>query len=207
MICGVAAVYTLLLGPQIVRQDLRADLPNADILKTYPIEGWRLAFGELLAPTAVLSLCLWLCILICAFVIDPSGSIEWLTPGRRITIAACLGIVSPFVCLLQLIVPNSIMLLLPGWYQAARTRGGGIELLGQRLIFGLAQLLMALVVAVPAILAAGLIVFSAQFFVGLSGAIAVATLAVVAILAGEAAVGLWWVGSRFERFDLSSEIR
>ncbi|HEY1764516.1 MAG TPA: putative ABC exporter domain-containing protein [Opitutaceae bacterium] len=207
VLCGAVAAYTILLGPQIVRQDLRGDLANADILKTYPIEGWRLALGELLAPTAVLTLLLWACILVCACVIDPSSSLEWLTPVRRITLAACLGVVAPFVCLLQLIVPNSIMLLLPDWYQAARTRGAGIELLGQRLIFGFAQLLMALVVAVPAVLAAGLIVFSAQYFLGVAGGILVATAAVVAILAGEAAVGLWWLGGRFERFDLSAENR
>ena len=207
LLCGAVAAYTLLLGPQIVRQDLRSDLTNADILKTYPIEGWRLALGELLAPTAVLTALLWACILVCTCVFDPSGSAQWLSPVRRITLAGCLGIVAPFVCLLQLIVPNAIMLLLPDWYQATRTRGAGIELLGQRLIFGLAQLLMALVVAVPAIVAAGLIVFSAQFYVGVAGGIVAATVAVVGVLAGEAAVGLWWLGSRFERLDLSAEMR
>jgi hypothetical protein len=34
-----------------------------------------------------------------------------------------------------------------------------------------------------------------------------ATLAVMAILAGEAAVGLWWLGEKFAKFDLSSESR
>ncbi len=207
LFCGIIAAYTVLLGPQIVRQDLRGDLANADILKTYPIEGWRLAFGELLAPTAILTLSLWLTILVCAAALDPQGSIEWLTPGVRCTAALCAGLVAPFVCLIQLIVPNSIMLLLPGWYQSTRTRGGGIELFGQRLIFGFAQLLMALVVAVPAVLAACLIIFSAHYFVNLPASILVATLAVVTIFAGEVALGLWWLGGRFERFDLSAEIR
>ncbi len=204
---GILAAYTVLLGPQIVRQDLRGDLANADILKTYPIEGWRLAFGELLAPTAILTLALWLSILICAAALDPRGSIEWLTPGVRWAAALCAAVIAPFICMIQLIVPNSIMLLLPGWYQATRTRGGGIELFGQRLIFGFAQLLMALVVAVPAVLAAGLIIFSAHYYVSLPASLVVATLAVVTIFAGEAAMGLWWLGARFEKFDLSAEIR
>ncbi len=207
MFCGIIAAYTVLLGPQIVRQDLRGDLANADILKTYPVEGWRLALGELLAPTAILTLSLWLTILVCAAALDPRGSIDWLTPGVRWTAALCAGLVAPFVCLIQLIVPNSIMLLLPGWYQATRTRGGGIELFGQRLIFGFAQLLMALVVAGPAVLAACLIIFSAHYYVNLPASIVVATLAVVTVFAGEAALGLWWLGARFERFDLSAEIR
>ena len=66
---------------------------------------------------------------------------------------------------------------------------------------------MALVVAVPAVVAAGLIIFSAHYYVNLPASIAVATLAVVTIFAGEAALGLWWLGARFERFDLSAEIR
>ena len=205
--CAMLAAYTVILGPQVARQDLRSDLPNADILKTYPIEGWRLALGELLAPTAILTAILWFSILVCAFAVDSRGTIGWLTPGVRVTVALCMGAGAPFLCFIQLLVPNSIMVLMPGWYQASRSRGGGIEMFGQRLIFGVAQLLIALLVAAPAAFAAALIVFSAQWLLGVGPAVAIACLAVLAILASEAAVGLWWLGWRFERFDLSAEIR
>jgi hypothetical protein len=207
MLCAIVAAYTLLLGPQVARQDLRNDLPNADILKTYPLEGWRLALGELLAPTAILTLILWISILVSAFAVDARGQIGWLTPGVRVTAALCLGATAPLLCFIQLLVPNSIMVLMPGWYQASRSRGGGIEMFGQRLVFGVAQLLIALVAAAPAAGAAVLIVFSAQWLVGVGPALAMACAAVLAILASEAAVGLWWLGWRFEKFDLSSEIR
>ncbi|MEI6052973.1 MAG: hypothetical protein WCQ44_09750, partial [Opitutaceae bacterium] len=39
-IAALCATYTLLLGPQIARQDIRRDLTNIDILKTYPLAGW-----------------------------------------------------------------------------------------------------------------------------------------------------------------------
>jgi hypothetical protein len=207
MFCAMLAVYTLLLGPQVVRQDLRNDLPNADILKTYPLEGWRLAFGELLAPTVILTLSLWLSILVCAVIIDPGGSIGWLTPGVRVTTALCMASAAPFLCFIQLIVPNAIMVLLPGWYQASRSRAGGIEIFGQRLIFGVAQLLVALLAAAPAGCAAVLIIFAAQWVVGAGPAIGLACAAVLTILVGEAAVGLWWLGGRFEKLDLSADIR
>jgi len=207
MFCAMLAAYTLLLGPQVARQDLRNDLPNADILKTYPLEGWRLALGELLAPTAILTFLLWISILVSAVAIDSRGTLRWLTPGLRVTVALCMGSAAPFLCFIQLIVPNSIMVLMPGWYQASRSRGGGIEMFGQRLIFGVAQLLMALLVAAPAACAAGLIIFSSQWLLGVGPAVAIASAAVLAILAGEAAVGLWWLGWRFEKFDLSNEIR
>ncbi len=205
-LCGIVAGYTLLAGPQIARQDLRNDLPNMDILKSYPVEGWRLALGELLAPTAVLSLVLWLCISASAFAADPQGELEWLTPAVRVTIAVCLGTAAPVLCLILLIVPNTIMLLLPGWYQSSRSRAG-IEQFGQRMILGIGQLLIALLVAAPAAGAATLIVFSSAWVFGAAPAIALATLVALGILAGEAAVGLWWLGEMFGKFDLSSEAR
>ena len=44
------AAWSLLLGPQFVRQDFRQDLAVADLLKMYPMRGWQVALGELLAP-------------------------------------------------------------------------------------------------------------------------------------------------------------
>jgi hypothetical protein len=207
LMCAIAAGYTLLLGPQIARQDLRTDLPNADILKTFPIESWRLALGEMLAPAAMLSLVLWFLIIVCSFLVDASGQLEWLTPGVRVTAALCLAAAAPVLCIVQLIVPNLIMLMLPGWFQASRSRGGGIELFGQRFILGIAQLLIALLVAVPGALAAVAIIFCSQHWLGVSVSIVLAALVVLPIMAGEVAVGLWWIGERFEKFDPSTEIK
>jgi hypothetical protein len=205
--CCIAAGYTLLLGPQIARQDLRNDLPNADLLKTFPIDGWRLALGEILAPAAVLSVVLWFLIIICSFAINAGERVKWLTAGVRITAALCLAAAAPAVCMVQLIVPNLIMVLLPAWYQASRSRGAGIELMGQRLILGIAQLLVTLVVAAPGAVLAALIIFSSHLFIGLAPSIILAAVVVLAILVGEAAVGVWWIGERFSAFDPSMEIK
>jgi hypothetical protein len=205
--CGIAAGYTLLLGPQIARQDLRSDLVNADILKTFPIAGWRLALGELLAPAAVLSSVLWVLIIVGSFAVDAGGALEWLTPGVRLTAALCLGAAAPVVCAVQLIVPNLVMVLMPAWYQASRTRGGGIENFGQRLILGIANLAITLMVIAPAVVFASLIIFSAFIHIGLVPAIVLAAAVVLSILIGEAAVGLWLIGEQFQSFDLSTEIR
>jgi hypothetical protein len=205
--CSLAAGYTLLLGPQVARQDLRSDLANADILKTFPIAGWRLALGELLAPAAVLSAVLWLLIIVGSFAVDAQGAIGWLTPGVRVTAALCLGAAAPVVCAVQLIVPNLLAVLLPGWYQASRSRGGGIENFGQRLILGVANMAFALMVLAPAAVFASLIIFSSFIHIGLAPAIVIAAAVVLSILTGEAAVGLWLIGEQFRRFDLSTEIR
>jgi len=206
--CAIVAGYTLVLGPQIARQDLRNDLPNADLLKTYPIEGWRLALGELLAPTAILTVIIWVTILAAAAAFNPGERVEWLTPGVRATVVACLGLAAPILCMIQLIVPNTVMVLMPAWYQSSRTRGGGVEMFGQRLMFGIVQLLFALLVIVPAAGAAALVFLASTFYFHNVGADAViATLSALLILAGEAAVGLWFLGERFEKFDLSTDSR
>ena len=206
VLCAMIAAYTMLVGPQLARQDLRSDLPNADILKTYPMEGWRLALGELLAPTVILTAVLWFMLLACAAAVD-TGEGGWLTGGVRVTVVVCLALAAPLVCLIQLIVPNWIMMLMPGWYQASRSRVGGIETFGQSLMFGIIQLLFALAVIVPAAGGAWLIIFSSQWLIGPGPAVALAAVVVLPVLAGEAVFGLWWLGERFEKFDLSTESR
>jgi hypothetical protein len=205
--CAIIAGYTLILGPQIARQDLRNDLPNADLLKTYPMEGWRLALGELLAPTVILTVIVWVTILAAAAAFDPGGKVEWLTAAVRATMVVCLGVAAPILCMIQLIVPNTVMVLMPAWYQSSRTRGGGVEMFGQRLMFGIVQLLFALLVAVPAAGVAVLVFIASYWVLGVSTGVVLATIALVVILAVEAAVGLWFLGGRFERFDLSAESR
>jgi ABC-2 type transport system permease protein len=201
------AGYTIILGPQIARQDLRSDLPNIDLLKTYPMEGWRLALGELLAPVLVLSVVLWCTIIAAAAACDPSRGMAWLTPGVRLTLVACAAFAAPLLLLIQLIVPNTILVLFPGWYQATRSRTAGIEMFGQRLIFGVMQLFFALLVIIPAAGTAALVFFSSQWVLGISPAAILSTLAVLPILGGEAAIGLWFLGERFSHFDLSVESR
>ena len=204
---AMVAAYTLILGPQVARQDLRGDLANADILKTYPVEGWRIALGQLLAPTLILSVILWVLIVVAAAAADPVGRVAWLTPGVRLTATLCTAAAAPLLCFIQMLVPNTAMVLFPGWYQATRSRGGSIEVIGQRMIFGILQLVFALLAAAPAAVAAALVVFSSQWILGAGPAIVLATAAVLLILGSESVVGIWWLGERFERFDLSVETR
>jgi ABC-2 type transport system permease protein len=204
---AITAAYTVLLGPQIARQDLRSDLANIDLLKTYPMEGWRLVLGELLAPTVILSVVLWCAIVASAATIDPAGDIEWLTPAVRLTVTSCLALAAPLLCLIQLVVPNTLLILFPGWYHATRSRAAGVEMFGQRLIFGVVQMLFALLVFVPAAGTAALVFFSSKWAFGINPAVVLSTLSVLPLLGGEVAVGLWFVGDRFDKFDLTSEAR
>ncbi len=200
--------YTLLLGPQLARQDLRSDLPHADILKTYPLAGWQIILGEILTPIAILTGLLWLNLLALVLALSPmADKIAWLTPSFRLTASLCIGAVIPVLCALQLLIPNAAALLFPAWFQATRQRSGGIDVMGQRLIFVFGQFLVILLSLFPAVLGAALVIFASQWLIGASAAVVLGTLVALTILGAEVACGLWWLGERFEKFDLATELR
>ncbi len=207
---GIALIfggYTLLLGPQFTRQDMRTDLPNTDILKTYPLAGWQIVLGELLAPTAILTGVLWLALLVLALAFQPSHPrVAWLTLPVRIASVLGLAALMPPLSALQLIIPNAATLLFPGWFQASRGRGGGIEVIGQRMIFLFAQLLTMIGALLPPTLFGGLLIFIFHWWLGPVAAVTIATMAMLAILLGEVWLGVWWLGGRFEKLDLSADL-
>jgi ABC-2 type transport system permease protein len=203
----IMAGYTVFLGPQLARQDLRSDLSHADLLKSYPLPGWQVLLGELLAPTAILSALLWLALLAVALAFQPRG-LTALTLPLRVVGTLGIALIIPVLCALQLLVPNAAAVLFPAWMHATRHRGErGVEMLGQRLIFIAGQLVVILLALLPAALAAIVLVFATQWLIGLPAAVGCAAVAVLVVLVAEVACGLWWLGGRFEQLDLSAELR
>ena len=212
MIALAAGAYVLLLGPHLARQDLRGDMPRADLLKTYPLRGWELLLGQILTPISILTGLTWLCLLAAALTLQPTGRMALtLTPSVQLAIVLGITAVTPFVCALQLLILNGATIIFPAWFQSTRAvgpgGGGGIELMGQRLIFVFGQLIVILTALLPASLAAFALIFATQWLIGAPAAIALATLVVLVVLAGEVGCALWWLGERFDRLDVSSELR
>ena len=85
--------------------------------------------------------------------------------------------------------------------------GGGPEVMGQRMIFFFAQLLTMALALLPAVAFAALLIVILQAFLGLAVAAAIASVIVIAVLVGEVWCGLWLLGARFEKLDLSAELR
>lgn len=202
---SILGAYVLLLGPQLARQDLRSDLANVDLLKTYPLPGWQVVLGEMLAPIAILSGLLWVLLLAASWGFSASHVGDISGPAR---LAATLGAAClvPPVCALELLVPNAMMLLFPAWHQATRSRGG-IDTIGQRMIFTLGQLISVVLLLLPSVLAVPVLIFATAWLIGPVGAVLVATVAALAIIGFELVCGIWWLGQRFEQLDLSAELR
>lgn len=202
IVIAIALSYSLLLGPQILRLDFRHDLPLADVLKTFPLRGWQIALGEILAPVAVLAVFQWFLLVI------EAGLLLYL-PGleRTLLLAIAFGAVFmlPVLDVLLLLIPNAAVLLFPSWIQTGKDSPRGVEATGQRLIFALGQLLALVVALLPAAGVFAVIFFLLNFTVGPAAAIMPASLAGAVVLAVEAGFGVMVLGKLFERFDVTEE--
>lgn len=202
IIFAIALGYSLLLGPQLLRLDFRHDLPRADVLKTFPLPGWQIALGEILAPVLLLAAFQWLLLLVGAvLVIDLPGGHKALS----LAIAAGAAVLLPVLDLVLLLIPNAAVLLFPSWIQTGRDAPRGIEATGQRLIFALGQMLALAVALVPAAAAFAGVFFLLKFAVGLAVALLPAALAAAVVLGAEAALGVVLLGKLFDRFDVTEE--
>ena len=204
MIAGSIATWMLLFGPQIMRQDFRQDLPNADVLKVFPLSGWQIALGEILAPTVILTGVQWL-LLIVAAVCGASVAHGKISAALVLALGAGAGVMLPMLNLLSLLIPNAAVLLFPAWFQTSKEGPHGIEATGQRIIFALGQFLAFIVALIPAAAVFAGFFFLVKFVSGVVLAVPVAALAATLVLAVEAGLGVMLLGWLFERFDLSTE--
>lgn len=205
LVSGMVGLWALLIGPQMVRQDLRQDLPNADWLKLFPLRGWQVALGEILAPAVILTAIHWLLLLVTMLCAGPlvNGNIS----GALVLAIGCgVAMLVPALNLISLLIPNAAVLLFPAWFQAGKDAPQGIEATGQRLIFVLGQFLAFALSLLPAGVAfTGVFFLIAKLFGAPVVAVPVASLGATLVLGLEAALGLWLLGKLFERFDLSAE--
>lgn len=200
--------YLLVFGPQLARNDLRGDITNADMLKSYPLPGWRILLGSLLAPTVMLTAIAWLLLLTAAVgLAPPAGKTPWLTPEFRLSAGLSTALLMPALCAVQLLVPNAATLIFPAWAQTTRNMGGGMDVMGQRLIFFAGQMVCLMVALFPAVALGGGTVFLTQWLIGLPAAIAVAVVPVLGVFVGELWLGVRLLGPRFDRLDISAELR
>jgi hypothetical protein len=196
--------WSLLIGAQFVRCDFRQDLTAMDVLKLYPLRGWQIAGGELLAPMVILAVVQWLLLLLLAIMLSFGGTTAGL-PKLPLEWLATAAIVAPFWNGVALLIPNAAVLLFPGWFQTRVDAPQGIEVTGQRLLLLFGQFIVIGITLVPAAFAFALGFVPLQYagarwlapFVGGCGA--------AIVLAGEIVLGVWLVGKLFDRFDLAAD--
>jgi ABC-2 type transport system permease protein len=206
----VFSAYALVLGPQLARQDFRSDISNTDILKTYPLRGWQIMLGELLTPAAVLTGIIWLMLLagVMLFPQSPEPRMAWFTTALHSGAVIGVALLVPLLCMTQLLIANAAAVLFPAWSLNAANRGPqGIEVMGQRILFMVVQMLALVLMLAPVVIVAGLAFLITRWIAGDMIAAGVAIVLAMAVLASEIAAGVWLLGERFEKLDLSQELR
>lgn len=208
IVSGMALMFlviSLFTGAQLVRQDFRSDLQQMDMLKTLPMPPWQVVLGQLLAPIVILCAIQWLLLGVAV-----AGSFGTFTPTRfpietwRLPVALSLAVILPGINTLVLLLPNAVALLFPAWAGTSQGRGGGIEVMGQRLIFGVGLLLTLLLGLLPALLVGSLVWFLAQLILGPAWALPLAAFPALAVLVLESGVGIWGLAKAFDQYDVTN---
>jgi hypothetical protein len=214
-VCSVALLLlgaSAVIGPGILRQDLRQDLLMTDILKHYPVSGKQILLGEILTPVIILSAFQWLMILLVGC-LWPS-TLGNLHVGPSLRIAICLGavMVFPAINMISLTISNATVIIFPAWFQNGKESMRGIETMGQQMILLLGRILVMAISLIPASLlllgffALGSYVGSLGMPGGMALGLILGGIAATAILAGEVWFAISYLGKRFDAFDLSSEL-
>ncbi len=131
-------VLIVLLGPQIVRNDLRQDLAHLALLKTWPVRSAALIRGELLAPAAACFTGLaWIFVMASVLLMtkaptNAAGLARLVLNRVSYGIAALL--IAPPIIVVQLIVQNGLAVSSSQLGSPSEPRAPGAwKLMGQRL--------------------------------------------------------------------------
>lgn len=201
--CLAFALMASLVGPDLLRFDLRQDLPLAGVLKTYPIAGWQLVLGEVAAPVLFLTAgqCLLLGIGITLMPLPAAAA----APVTRAALWIAAALVSTPFNATVVLIHNAAALLFPAWIRLGPAGSQGFEAIGQRLLLMLGQMLTLALGLLPPLLLAVPAFLGLRLLLDWRIALPLATAVGAGVLAIEAALIIRALGDRFERMDVSEE--
>jgi hypothetical protein len=202
-LAAFAAGVTVFFGPQITRNDLRQDLAQLAVLKSWPVRGAALLRGEVLGPTVFLS-AIALVLLVAAAPLSAPLAARWhLGAWDRVSYTLAAFLIASGLILTQVVFHNAMALFFPAWVQMLGRRSRGVDALGQQLLM-MAGLVVALALAVvPAGLAA---LFAGAVCRVTLGVVPVLIPAAVgaAVLVVQNAIVVESLGSVMDRTDVSA---
>ena len=208
VIGGMGFTFALMmpvLGPMVAQRSLRDTLDRLDVFKAMPVPGWQVAFGQLLTPVLLTTAAQWLLLLMAAM----ASLATTQSPPAASFLAGVFALVllSPPLAMLVLCLPFAGVLWFPAWAGAISARGGGFEVAGQRVLFGVMFMLGLGIVLLPAsLVGGGAWLLGTLFDLPVAGLL-LGALAATAVILGETALALRLLGRRIDRFDLSLESR
>ena len=199
--------WVLIAGPMLMRREVRLMMQRLDVVKTYPLRGWQVVLGEMLAPIVLITAIEWLLLAVLAVAAATlSGEIGFTVLSSGLGVIA-VGLLVPPVVGLMTGISFAATLYFPSWMSAVGQAGGGLDAMGQRMIFAGGYVVVLAAALLPAALVAAVPYLIVLWMTGLQvDALSAGAVAVSLILFGEFAAVVWWLGGRYERFDLSAEV-
>jgi hypothetical protein len=194
-------VMTLVFGPRVLRNDLRQDLLSLSLLKSYPLRGSRLVAAELVSPALTLTALQFAMVMM---------AVAFLPPGLRaraggaplVALVTLAPVVLGTLNAATLAIQNGAALMFPAWVRLGPD-AGGVEAIGQNLLFVVGSMLtLVLVLVLP--LVAGTAAFAAGGFLLGNLAMVAGAAAGTAVLAGEVSWMVSGLGRLLERTEPSA---
>jgi ABC-2 type transport system permease protein len=201
LFAAFGAVFVALMGPQILRLDLRQDLQHLELMKTWPVRPAVVVRGELAWPAAVITGIAWTLGTIGLFL--SAAAFTRTAVAWRIAPGVAGMILVPALVLAQYAIHNATALMFPAWIPLGGGRPRGVDAMGQRLIMlGATWFLLILAVA-PGVLIGGILWLAFHRVLGpwilIPGAAICTGIVALEVLAATEALG-----PAYERLDLTS---
>jgi hypothetical protein len=201
ILAAAFAAFAAVLGPQILRSDMRQDLANLDVLQTWPIRPAAVVRGEILWPATLVTAIIWalglMSLILSAAVFSPAGL------ATRVAVGLAALIAAPAVVLAQYTIHNAVALLFPGWIPADGGRPRGVDALGQRLILLGATWFVLILSLLPAAVITAILWFLFRPVIGPWILIPSAVIALVLIVF-EVFLATEALGPAYETLDMTS---
>ena len=208
VLCFGLALILVVMGPLTTRIDLRHDLVNLPLLKTWPLRGATLVRGAVLAPTVVLSamvvvlVALGTVLLGEVTVANPAGSRAALINARFVYAGVVLLLAPPLV-LIQVVVQNAIAVTFPAWMTIGPSPGRGLETMGQQMVVMFGSLFAIVVALVPTAIVTTVAGFAIYQLTGTVALLPCAGIAAVVILI-QCWVATELIGAILDRTDVGA---
>lgn len=201
-ICLMLVVFVTLLGPDTLRVDLRQDIRQIDLLRSFPLSGRRLLWAEALGPTLMLG-AVQLALLAASVAVSASYPLPRFRLPDRLAVFVGLALFLPTLTFFNVLARNAAVLVMPSWMAADPYQTRGLEMMGQRLLLWVANLLVMLVAVLPSGLVAALVLLVFWSTVGLF-AIPLASALATGVMILELHLGLRLLGQLFDRLDATA---
>jgi hypothetical protein len=202
-VCALGAVGVTLIGPQILRNDLRQDLAQIATLKQWPITGGAIVRGEVLAPTVLLSAIVWIFVIL-ALLLSTRVTFEMhLAIAERVAWAVAAMFLSTGIMLVEIVAQNVLAILFPAWMDLGATSSRGMEVMGQRVLIAGGLIVTVGLSLFPAILV-GLVVGGVVRMLTGVDTVVVSAAAASLTLVGESALVVTALGRVVDRMDASA---